>query len=131
MLRALRPPVVGHFDVVRVLSAEGGEGEGSLKRWGRVWEGVERNLRFVVGYGGLVEVNAAGWRKGLGEPYPKGEVCEVGFFPFLDGDFGRWKVGCGVRRSGMGGEVCLDGLTSWVVVVGVFEAGWEVYVVGR
>lgn len=77
MVIALRPVVVGHFDLVRLLSAER---EGGLRRWPGVWDRVERNLREVVAYGGLVEVNAAGLRKGLQEPYPGGEICRVSCF---------------------------------------------------
>lgn len=74
MLRALRPPVVGHFDLVRLLSDEP---DGSLRRFEGVWERVVRNLEFVVGYGGVVEVNGSALRKGLREPYPQREVCLV------------------------------------------------------
>lgn len=76
MVRALRPVVVGHFDLVKLLSADR---EGGFRRWPGVWERVERNLRVVVAYGGLVEVNAAGLRKGLREPYPGAEICRVSF----------------------------------------------------
>lgn len=74
MLRALKPPVVGHLDLIRLKSAQP---DGSLKRWPRVWEKVERNLEIVLGYGGVLEVNASGLRKGLKEAYPMGEVGEV------------------------------------------------------
>jgi histidinol-phosphatase (PHP family) len=74
MLKALKPPVVGHFDLIRLKSDDP---ERSFKTWPGVWERVVRNLEFVVGYGGLVEVNGAALRKGMSEPYPKGEICEV------------------------------------------------------
>lgn len=74
MLRALKPPVVGHFDLIRLKSEDP---ERSLKSWPGVWRRVVRNLEFVVGYGGLVEVNGAALRKGMREPYPKGEICKV------------------------------------------------------
>ena len=83
MLRALEPRVVGHFDLVRLLSEEPGR---ELKGWagGGVWERVVRNLRFVVGYGGWLECNTSGLRKGLGEPYPGREIAEVsGLFLLL------------------------------------------------
>ncbi|KAJ5890807.1 uncharacterized protein N7473_007035 [Penicillium subrubescens] len=73
MLKALKPPVVGHFDLIRLKSDDP---ERSFKTWPGVWERVVRNLEFVVGYGGLVEVNGAALRKGMSEPYPKGEICE-------------------------------------------------------
>jgi histidinol-phosphatase (PHP family) len=77
MLAELRPAVVGHFDVVRLWSDEPDAGFG---RWPRVWERIERNLRFVSEYGGLLELNSAALRKGLAEPYPNAQVCQVGMF---------------------------------------------------
>lgn len=74
MLRALKPPVVGHFDLIRLKSDDP---ERSFKTWPGVWSRILRNLDFVVEYGGLVEVNGAALRKGMSEPYPKAEICEV------------------------------------------------------
>lgn len=100
MVRALRPVVVGHFDLVRLLSAER---EGRFRRWPGVWERVERNLREVVAYGGLVEVNAAGLRKGLREPYPGRDICRVSFLRVAG--VGELRgVGCGLQ--------CAD-VSSW------------------
>ncbi|EPS30743.1 hypothetical protein POX_b02254 [Penicillium oxalicum] len=73
MLRALKPPVVGHFDLIRLKSDDP---ERSFKTWPGVWSRILRNLDFVVEYGGLVEVNGAALRKGMSEPYPKAEICE-------------------------------------------------------
>jgi histidinol phosphatase-like PHP family hydrolase len=66
---------VGHFDLIRLLSAEPGR---KMKGWeaGRVWEKMRRNLKFVAGYGGLLECNTSALRKGLDEPYPSREVAE-------------------------------------------------------
>lgn len=79
MLGDLEPRVVGHFDLVRLLSEEPGR---ELKGWmgGGVWERVVRNLRFVARYGGWLECNTSALRKGLEEPYPGREIAEVGFF---------------------------------------------------
>jgi histidinol-phosphatase (PHP family) len=59
MLQALRPPVVGHFDLIRL------------------WDKVRRNLEFVASYGGRLELNSSGLRKGLAEPYPCLPICQV------------------------------------------------------
>lgn len=75
MLKALKPPVVGHFDLIRLLSDEP---ESSFVQWALVWQKILRNLDFIVDYGGLVELNSAGLRKGMSEPYPKAEICKVG-----------------------------------------------------
>lgn len=75
MLTGLRPKVVGHFDLVRLLSSEPGR---KLRGWdgGRVWAKVRRNLEVVAAYGGLLECNTSSLRKGLDEPYPCREVAE-------------------------------------------------------
>ena len=75
MLKALEPPVIGHFDLIRLLCDDP---EASFRRWIDVWQKILRNLDFIVEYGGLVELNSAGLRKGMSEPYPKTEICKVG-----------------------------------------------------
>ena len=75
MLQALKPPIVGHFDLIRLLSDDP---EASFVQWPGVWQKILRNLDFIVDYGGLVELNSAGLRKGMSEPYPKAEICKVG-----------------------------------------------------
>ncbi|PBP17023.1 histidinol phosphate phosphatase HisJ family protein [Diplocarpon rosae] len=73
MLCVLRPRLVGHFDLVRLLSDAP---NASLRRFDGVWERVMRNLRLIVEQGGLLEVNSSALRKGLAEPYPMRRVCE-------------------------------------------------------
>lgn len=74
MLRAVTPPVVGHFDLIRLKSANP---DGSFRQMAGVWERILRNLDFVASYGGVLEVNTAALRKGMKEPYPKQEICQV------------------------------------------------------
>ena len=81
MLQALRPRVVGHFDLVRLLSEDPAR---DLRAWDAdaeggcgVWERVRRNLAFVAGYGGWLECNTSALRKGLAEPYPGRAIAEV------------------------------------------------------
>jgi histidinol-phosphatase (PHP family) len=74
MLRALKPPIVGHFDVIR-LKAD--NPNGSLMHWPGVWHKILRNLDLITEYGGIMELNSAALRKGLSEPYPKAEICRV------------------------------------------------------
>lgn len=75
MLTKLKPPVVGHLDLIRLFSDDP---NGSFKQFEDVWEKILRNLQFIAGYGGLVELNSSALRKGMDEPYPKAEICEVG-----------------------------------------------------
>lgn len=74
MLHALKPKVVGHFDLIRLLSENP---DRDLSEWKGVWELVLRNLLEVVEYGGLLEINTSALRKGLKEPYPGRQICEV------------------------------------------------------
>ena len=86
MLRALKPPVIGHFDLIRLYSDRPND---SLQSNVRLWKTVIRNLEYIVGYGGILEINSSAIRKGLREPYPQIEVCKVShlfffFFFFLN-----------------------------------------------
>lgn len=74
MLTQLSPPIVGHFDLIRLLSDEPTR---PLQPWKGVWERVIRNVEFVVSYGGIVELNSSSLRKGWETPYPQRDVAEV------------------------------------------------------
>jgi len=74
MLQALRPPVVGHFDLIRLLSDHR---DADFKDMTGVWERIRRNLDYVASYGGRLELNSSGLRKGLAEPYPCLPICQV------------------------------------------------------
>lgn len=101
MLRALRPRVVGHFDLIRLLSERPGR---DLREWKGVWERVVRNLGEVVRQGGLLEVNSSALRKGLEEPYPARAVCEEylrigGKLTLSDDSHGITQVGTNFKRA--------------------------------
>jgi len=74
MLQATKPPVVGHFDLIRLKSDHPND---SFQRMPGVWTRILRNLDFIVSYGGIIEINTASLRKGMEEPYPTGEICQV------------------------------------------------------
>jgi histidinol-phosphatase (PHP family) len=74
MLKAVQPPVVGHFDLIRLKSDNP---NGSFKTMSGVWERILRNLDYIASYQGVVEINLASLRKGMDEPYPKREICQV------------------------------------------------------
>ena len=78
MLQRLKPRVVGHFDLIRLWS---NDKDKSLTGYGdRVWSRIQRNLDFIVMYGGVLEINSAALRKGMREPYPQAEICKVRMF---------------------------------------------------
>lgn len=74
MLQALKPPLVGHFDLIRLQSDSP---DADFLRWPGVREKVARNLDLIAEYGGVMELNSAGLRKGMREPYPIKTVCKV------------------------------------------------------
>ena len=74
MLKALHPPVVGHFDLIRLKAKHPDKDWRSMKD---VWDKIVRNLKFVAEYGGLLELNTSALRKGLEQPYPRVEICQV------------------------------------------------------
>ncbi|EHA52082.1 hypothetical protein MCOR27_005214 [Pyricularia oryzae] len=75
MLQALRPPIVGHFDLIRLMSEEPGRNPSAWSP-NRVWPLIKRNLAFVASYGGWLECNSSALRKGLAEPYPCRPIAE-------------------------------------------------------
>jgi len=84
MLVALQPPVVSHFDLIRLLSDDPGRTMGDLGN-GSVWTQIKENLNVIRTYGGLLEINSSALRKGLAEPYPRLEICRE--WVRLGGDF--------------------------------------------
>ena len=101
MLNVLKPRVVGHFDLIRLLSSRP---NASLKEMEGVWERVVRNLKVVVAQGGLLEINSSALRKGLQEPYPMRCVCEEflslgGRLTLSDDSHGTVQVGTNFDRA--------------------------------
>jgi histidinol-phosphatase (PHP family) len=82
MLQALQPPVVGHFDLIRLLSEEPDD---EFKSHEAVWEKIRRNLEYIASYGGILELNSSALRKGLAQPHPCKSVCKT--FLSLGGRF--------------------------------------------
>ncbi|KAI1410276.1 histidinol-phosphatase [Hypoxylon sp. FL1857] len=102
MLQALKPRVVGHFDLVRLLSSQ--PGRDVQAEWPGVWERVVRNLRFVESYGGWLECNSSALRKGLAEPYPGRQIAEEwlrlgGRFTLSDDSHGIAQVATNYARA--------------------------------
>lgn len=77
MLQSLKPPIIGHFDLIRLYCDDPNLSSGGLQKWAGVWQRVKRNLKYILNYGGLLELNSAALRKGLETPYPAAEICQV------------------------------------------------------
>lgn len=74
--RMLRLPgirIVGHLDLIKRWNADHRYFRGD-ERWYR--QAVEETLEAIVACGKIVELNTAGWHKGLGEPYPAPWILE-------------------------------------------------------
>ncbi len=101
MLNALKPRVVGHLDLIRLLSDNPNR---NLKEVKGVWEKVVRNLKVIVAQGGLLELNTSALRKGLNEPYPTRSVCEEflsmgGMLTLSDDSHGITHVGTNYEKG--------------------------------
>ncbi|EME39542.1 hypothetical protein DOTSEDRAFT_75266 [Dothistroma septosporum NZE10] len=96
MLQALKPPLVGHFDLIRLKSDQP---DRSFKTWPQVWERIIRNLNFIASYGGVLELNTSAIRKGMLEAYPQSEICKT--FKALGGRFTLSDDSHGIDQVGL------------------------------
>lgn len=103
MAIALRPEVVGHLDLIKRNLALAGFGGFSLET-PRIQAAAENALEAVRSVGAILDLNTAGWRKGLGEPYPapplvqKAHEMGIGFC-FGDDSHRPSDVGAGVPEA--------------------------------
>lgn len=74
LFRRFKPEIIGHFDLCRLYTPSL-----RLADYPRVFEKVERNIRFAVEYGALFEINAAAFRKEWTTAYPAEDVVEASF----------------------------------------------------
>lgn len=99
MVQALQPEVVAHLDLIRLH----GHRFGSLQT-PAIRRAVEEALEAVRETGGILEINTAGYRKGLGEPYPAAWVVQLANrmgigFCFGDDSHHVEHVGYGIERA--------------------------------
>ncbi|KAF9080797.1 histidinolphosphatase [Mortierella sp. AD031] len=92
LLQGLEPEVVGHLDLVRIFfgaikgchhhshdhtdGKEGAQESNQNRLTDDLWQLVKRNVDFVIGYGGLFELNSRAWKKGLADAYPQRDILE-------------------------------------------------------
>ncbi|EMG47572.1 hypothetical protein G210_2025 [Candida maltosa Xu316] len=86
VISTLKPTVVGHFDLIRLLEPEDDFDvtTGKLTRdvnlktdWPEIWDLIIRNIRYVESYGGLFELNSSAIRKGWDTSYPKKDIADA------------------------------------------------------
>jgi len=99
MAEALRPEVVGHLDLIRRRAPLDAD-----LATPAITRAAERALEAVKAADAILDLNTAGWRKGLGGPYPapwlveKAEAMGIGFC-FGDDSHGPADVGAGVEDA--------------------------------
>ncbi|OZJ06765.1 hypothetical protein BZG36_00410 [Bifiguratus adelaidae] len=101
MLKALKPEVVAHFDLIRIFCPDQSiEAHGE---WASVWQKVTRNIDFVIAYGGLFELNSRAYKKGFRDAYPQRDILQYiqqrnGRFTLSDDSHGPNDVGLYYRN---------------------------------
>lgn len=99
MVEALRPEVVGHLDLIRLHAGT----EAPLDT-PPIRNAAVRALEAIRNCGAILDVNTAGYRKGLGMPYPApwlieaARAMEIGFC-FGDDSHGTAQVGQGIDEA--------------------------------
>ena len=88
MIRDLRPEVVGHLDLVKRNAALAGFDPAELQTK-RIFDAARDTLEAARDNNAILDLNTAGWRKGLGEPYPAPALVKIAYelgVPFCFGD---------------------------------------------
>lgn len=103
MVEAVRPEVVGHLDLIKKNMTAAGCGVTALDT-SRVRRAAFAALEAIRAHGGILDLNTAGWRKGLGEPYPAPWLVEEAQrreVPFCFGDDSHrtTQVGAGLEEA--------------------------------
>jgi len=99
MMQALRPEVVGHFDLVRLHDPDYAQTLAQKE----VWERVLRNLEWMASAGAILDVNARALLKGQAEPYVCAPILDAATrfgvgVAYGDDAHGVADVGCGFAR---------------------------------
>ncbi len=77
MAQAVRPEVIAHLDLIRLRAFRLGLDMNAL-RTPKVRQAVEETLEAIRSVDAFVEINTAGLRKGLPEPYPESWIVQLG-----------------------------------------------------
>jgi histidinol-phosphatase (PHP family) len=99
MVQALRPEVVGHLDLIRKNA-----GAAAVLDTAPIRRAAVRALEAVRRHGGILDCNTAGYRKGLGSPYPAPWLVHLArdmAVPFCFGDDSHRpsEVGAGIDEA--------------------------------
>ncbi len=103
MIRDLRPEVVGHLDLIRRNAALAGFDPAALET-NRILDAAQSALAAARQHGCILDLNTAGWRKGLEHPYPAPalvKMAQQAGVPFCFGDDSHriGEVGAGIDAA--------------------------------
>lgn len=99
MIPRLKPEVVGHLDLIRRNAPASADLQTTA-----IADAADRALQSAKEFGAILDLNTAGWRKGLGNPYPQPWLVEranklgIGFC-FGDDSHGPTLVGDGIDQA--------------------------------
>lgn len=85
LISELRPPVIGHFDLIRIFDPD----YTTHLKLPKVWERVNRNLEIIRNLNLILDVNARAITKGAKEPYPSHTILKQAVkldIPLVPGD---------------------------------------------
>ncbi|KAF9012007.1 Polymerase/histidinol phosphatase-like protein [Cyathus striatus] len=96
LLQRFQPEIVGHIDLCRLYTPDI-----RFVEYSSIWERIERNIKYAVGYGALFEVNAAAFRKGWDSAYPAHDAIlkHAGRLALSDDSHGPHAVGLNYDRT--------------------------------
>ncbi|NUL82619.1 MAG: histidinol-phosphatase [Armatimonadetes bacterium] len=99
LIEAVSPPVIGHFDLVKKRARPHGPVDGPRAR-----EAAYHALTLAKQHDCILDLNLAGWRKGLNEPYPAPWIVEMARelgidFCFGDDSHGPHQVGENIEKG--------------------------------
>lgn len=122
MIRSVRPEIVGHLDLPKVHVPRGTD-----LCTPRIRRAAEVAIEAAKSHSCILDLNTAGWRKGLPEPFPSPWLvrlaCEAGVpFCFGDDSHAALQVGYGLERAR---QYLLDQGVDSITALGLGQSGLE------
>ena len=122
MIRGLRPEIVGHLDLPRIHAPQGAD-----LCTPRIRRAAEAVIETAKTHDCILDLNTAGWRKGLSDPFPAPWLvrlaAEAGVpFCFGDDSHDASQVGFGLARAR---RYLLGQGVEFITVLGIGQTGLE------
>ena len=122
MIHGLRPEIVGHLDLPRLYAPKGAD-----LCTPRIRRAAETVIEAAKTHNCILDLNTAGWRKGLPDPFPAPwlvrSAAEAGVpFCFGDDSHDASQVGFGLARAR---QYLLDQGVDFITALGIGQSGLE------